>query len=251
MGQKPETQPAKKLSGLEEIGVSVPRRRVSTGPKLPTSSKLLQEPRQHLPAVPGVKPPAPEGSRLAKLKRSLLTGGAVEGSSSTSPPLAKKLALSAKKIQPMDTTHADSTAQPSGKLSPSSSALSLPNTEKPPLKIVIKLSTLQVLSSPLKKRHHEADGSPHSPSVNGKGDTSSPPRKKRCTQGDSVSLTGEEAGKSPSGGQEEPGCPELGAEHKEKKKKEEEEEKNNKKKKNKKRRSRSKERSPGTLSSGS
>ncbi|XP_069725233.1 ubiquitin carboxyl-terminal hydrolase 17-like protein 6 [Phaenicophaeus curvirostris] len=239
MGQKPETQAAKKLSGLEEIGVSVPRRRVSTGPKLPTSSKVLQEPRQHLPAVPGVKPPAPEGSRLAKLKRSLLTGGAVEGSSSTSPPLAKKLALSAKKgrtpqaasrgdhytephpqlpeqIQPTDTTHAYSTAQPSGKLSPASSALNLPNTEKPPLKIVIRLSTLQVLSSPLKKRHHEADGSPHSPSVNGKGDTSSPPRKKRCTQGDSVSLTGEEAGRSPSGGQEEPGCLELGAEHKKK-----------------------------------
>ncbi|XP_053911693.1 ubiquitin carboxyl-terminal hydrolase 36-like [Cuculus canorus] len=148
--KKPETQPANKLSGQEEVGVSVPCRTFSTGPKLPTASKLLQELRKHLSAVPGVKPPAPEGSRRAKLKRSLLAVSAVERSSSTSPPPAKKMALSAEKgstleavsrddcctqpqpqlpeqMHPMDTTHPDSTSQPSGKLSTSSSVLKLPN----------------------------------------------------------------------------------------------------------------------------
>ncbi|XP_053911788.1 ubiquitin carboxyl-terminal hydrolase 36-like [Cuculus canorus] len=293
MGQKPEMQPANKLSGQEEVGVSVPCRTCSTGPKLPTASKLLQELRKYLSAVPGVKPPAPEDSRRAKLKRSLLAVSAVEQSSSTSPPAAKKLALSAEKgstpeavsrddrctqlqlqlpeqMHPTDTTHPDSTSQPSGKLSTSSSALKLPNAEKPPLKIIIKLSALGDLSSPLKKRHHRADGSPQSQSingeddtsspprkksrtpgnsvsitgeeaalgdlssllkkrhhradgsppaqsVNGEDDTSSPPRKKSCTPGNSVSITGEEeAGKSASGGQKEPGCQELGAELKKK-----------------------------------
>ncbi|XP_053939443.1 ubiquitin carboxyl-terminal hydrolase 36 isoform X2 [Cuculus canorus] len=336
MGQKPETQPAKKLSGREEVGVSVPRRTFNTGPnlasvvvppKLPQSVppsfklkrdilkghsalpydaaqrpkklrhlphgprifqdyktsktseakeelpldsffetkkprisfKMLQEPRQHLSAVPGVVPAVPDSCYLVKLKRSLLTGGAVERSSSTSPPPAKKLALSAEKgstpqaasrgehdsqphshlpeqIHPMDTTHPDSTSQPSGKLSPSSSALKQLNPEKPPS----KLSTLQFLSSPLKKRHHGADGSPHSLSVNGKDDTSSPPRKKSRSHRDSVSPVGDELRKSPSGGQKEPGCQELAGEHKRKRKK----------KKRKRRKTASIKCSSGALSSG-
>ncbi|XP_053906450.1 uncharacterized protein LOC128849278 isoform X4 [Cuculus canorus] len=139
VAQKPEAQPAKKLSGLEEVEVSVSHRTFSTGPKLSSSSKLLQEPRQHLSAVPGVKPPAPEDSRRAELKRSLCAVGTVKQSSSTSPAPAKKLALSAEKgstpvpvsrddhcrqpqpqvpeqTHPMGTTCHDSTSQRSGEL---------------------------------------------------------------------------------------------------------------------------------------
>ncbi|XP_053911903.1 ubiquitin carboxyl-terminal hydrolase 36-like [Cuculus canorus] len=282
MGQKPEMQPAEKLSGQEEVGVSVPRTTFNMGPNLanvmlppklpqdvPSSFKIkhsirkghsalpydaaqrpkslphlpqghrifqqyktsktseakeeltlgsffetkkphtsfkTQEPKQHLSVVLGAVPAVPDSCSLVNLKRSLLT--AVKRSSSTSPPPAKKLALSAKKgstpeavsrddhhtqpqpqlpeqIQPMDTTlPPDSTSQLSGKLSTSSSAPKLPNPEKPPLKIIIELSTIQFLISHLKKRRHGADGSSRSQSVDGKDDTSSPPRKKRCTQGE-------------------------------------------------------------------
>ncbi|PKU29440.1 ubiquitin carboxyl-terminal hydrolase 36 [Limosa lapponica baueri] len=51
-----------------------------------------------LPAGPGAEPAAPEDSKLAKLKSSLLAGTALELSSTMSPPPAKKLALSAKKV---------------------------------------------------------------------------------------------------------------------------------------------------------
>lgn len=51
-----------------------------------------------LPAGPGAEPAAPEESKLAKLKSSLLASAALELSSTMSPPPAKKLALSAKKV---------------------------------------------------------------------------------------------------------------------------------------------------------
>ncbi|NXT21865.1 UBP42 hydrolase, partial [Syrrhaptes paradoxus] len=53
-----------------------------------------------LPASPGAEPPAPEDSKPAKLKSSLLASAVLELSSTTSPPPAKKLALSAKKVSP-------------------------------------------------------------------------------------------------------------------------------------------------------
>ncbi|XP_069728672.1 ubiquitin carboxyl-terminal hydrolase 17-like protein 6 [Phaenicophaeus curvirostris] len=171
MGQKPEAQPAMKLSEPEEVGVSVPCRTLSTLANVPnarlplkllqnlassfkmkcnilkrhlfrpydaaqrpkktrhlpsgrriqdcrtteateakvelpqyfaskaphTSSKQLQEPREHLSAVPGVQPALPHSSSLLKLKELLLTGGTMERSSFTSPPPAKNLLLCTKK----------------------------------------------------------------------------------------------------------------------------------------------------------
>ncbi|XP_053906512.1 ubiquitin carboxyl-terminal hydrolase 36-like [Cuculus canorus] len=181
VAQKPEAQPAKKLSGQEEVEVSVSHRTFSTGPKLSSSSKLLQEPRQHLSAVPGVKPPAPEGSRRAELKRSLCAVGTVKQSSSTSPAPAKKLALSAEKgstpeavsrddhcrqpqpqvpeqTHPMGTTCHDSTSQHSGELrtlgtskrveGPKAKAVSIPPSQpvmaqKPEVQPAKKLSGLE------------------------------------------------------------------------------------------------------------
>ena len=51
-----------------------------------------------LPAGPSAEPAAAEDSKPAKLKSSLLASAGLEPSSTTSPPPAKKLALSAKKV---------------------------------------------------------------------------------------------------------------------------------------------------------
>lgn len=51
-----------------------------------------------LPAGPSAKPAAPEDSKLAKLKSSLLASTTLEQSSTMSPPPAKKPALSDKKV---------------------------------------------------------------------------------------------------------------------------------------------------------
>ncbi|XP_009879603.1 PREDICTED: ubiquitin carboxyl-terminal hydrolase 36, partial [Charadrius vociferus] len=218
-----------------------------------------------LPAGPGAEPAAPEDSKLAKLKSSLLPSAALELSSTMSPPPAKKLALSAKKgstprkasgsdrhaqphpqfadTYPTNTTHPDSTPWPFGKSRLSSSALKLPNPEKPAFSFILN-SASRLPASPLtngstahpshllplcskekgpsqatpgspkkkqRKHHHGADGSPHAPAVKGKDDVSSPPRKKKnLAQEGSVSLTGNKAaGKGPSRGQEGPSCRDM------------------------------------------
>lgn len=125
----------------------------------------------------------------------------------------------------------------------SSSALKLPNPEKPAFSFILNSAPRLPASlltngstarpshllppcsrekgpsqatpgSPKKKqrKHHRgADSSPHAPAVKGKDEVSSPPRKKKnLTQEDSVSLTGKKAaGKGPSSGQEGPGCQDL------------------------------------------
>ncbi|XP_075025383.1 ubiquitin carboxyl-terminal hydrolase 36 isoform X3 [Calonectris borealis] len=216
-----------------------------------------------LPAGPDAEPAAPEDSKPAKLKTSLLAG--LELSSTMSPPPAKKLALSAKKgstprkasgsdrhaqphpqfghTYPTNTTHPDSTPWPFGKSRLSSSALKLPNPEKPAFSFILN-SALQLPASPLtngstahpshhlpprsgekepsqvtpgfskkkqRKQHHGADSSPHAPAVKGTDEVSSPPRKKKnLVQEGSVSFVGKEAArKGPSGGREALGCQDL------------------------------------------
>ncbi|KAM9281003.1 ubiquitin carboxyl-terminal hydrolase 36 [Morus bassanus] len=219
-----------------------------------------------LPAGPGAEPAALEDSKLAKWKSSLLASAALELSSTMSPPPAKKLALSAKKgstprkasgsdrhtqphpqfaghSYPTNTTHPDSTPWPFGKSRLSSSALKLPNPEKPAFSFILN-SAPRPPASPLtngstahpshhlppcsrekgpsnvtpgsskkkqQKQRHGADGSPCAPAVKDKDEVSSPPRKKNnLAQEGSVSLTGKEAaGKCPSGGREVPGCQNL------------------------------------------
>ncbi|KAM6376793.1 ubiquitin carboxyl-terminal hydrolase 36 isoform 2-T2 [Pluvialis apricaria] len=218
-----------------------------------------------LPAGPGAEPAVPEDSKLAKLKSSLLASAALELSSTMSPPPAKKLALSAKKgstprkasgsdrhaqphpqfadTYPTNTTHPDSTPWPFSKSRLSSSALKLPNPEKPAFSFILN-SAPRLPASPLtngstahpshllppcgrekgpsqatpgslkkkqRKQHRGADSSPHAPAVKGKDDVSSPPRKKKnLAQEGSVSFTGKKAaGKGPSSGQEGSGCQDL------------------------------------------
>ncbi|KAM6344665.1 ubiquitin carboxyl-terminal hydrolase 36 isoform 3-T4 [Alca torda] len=108
---------------------------------------------------PGAEPAAPEDSKPAKLKSSLLASAALEPSSTMSPPPAKKLALSAKKgstprkasrsdrhaqphpqfadTYPTNTTHPDSTPWPFSKSRLSSSAPKLPNPEKPAFSFIL------------------------------------------------------------------------------------------------------------------
>ncbi|XP_075374929.1 ubiquitin carboxyl-terminal hydrolase 36 [Mycteria americana] len=219
-----------------------------------------------LPAGPGAEPAAPEDSKPAKLKSSLLASAALELSSTMSPPPAKKLALSAKKgstprkasgsdrhaqlhpqfadhTYPTNTTHPESTPWPFGKSRLSSSALKLPNPEKPAFSFILN-SAPRLPASPLtngstahpshhlppcsrekrpsqvppgsskkkqRKQHHGADSSPHAVAVKGKDEVSSPPRKKNnLAQEGSVSLAGKEAaGKGPSSGREAAGCQDL------------------------------------------
>ncbi|XP_075575743.1 ubiquitin carboxyl-terminal hydrolase 36 [Pelecanus crispus] len=124
-----------------------------------------------LPAGPGTEPAAPEDSKPAKLKSSLLASAALELSSTMSPPPAKKLALSAKKgstprkasgsdrhaqphpqfaghTYPTNTTHPDSTPWPFGKSRLSSSALKLPSPEKPAFSFILN-SAPRLPASPL------------------------------------------------------------------------------------------------------
>ncbi|XP_042658355.1 ubiquitin carboxyl-terminal hydrolase 36 isoform X2 [Tyto alba] len=218
-----------------------------------------------LPAGPSAKPTAPKDSKPAKLKSSLLASATLEPSSTTSPPPAKKLALSAKKgstprkasgsdrhAQPhpqfadrttTTTTHPDSTPWPFGKPRLSSSALKLPNPEKPAFSFILN-SAPQLPASPptngstahpshhlppcskekgpsqvtagsskkkRRKQHHGTDSSPCAVAVKGKDEVPSPPRKKKnLTQEGSVSLAGKEAaGKGPSSGGDGPGCWDL------------------------------------------
>uniref|UniRef100_A0A8C3J3Z1 Ubiquitin carboxyl-terminal hydrolase n=1 Tax=Calidris pygmaea TaxID=425635 RepID=A0A8C3J3Z1_9CHAR len=222
-----------------------------------------------LPAGPGAEPAAPEDSKLAKLKSSLLAGAALELSSTMSPPPAKKLALSAKKVSLGDCPETSVGALRLLKwglvlgqvekrapdlafrshqslflsLRLSSSAPKLPNPEKPAFSFIFN-SAPRLPASPLtngstahpshhlppcsgerglsqatpgsskkkqRKHHHRADGSPHAPSVKGKDEVSSPPRKrKNLAEEGSVSLTGKKAaGNGPSGGQEGLGCQDL------------------------------------------
>ncbi|KAM6050325.1 ubiquitin carboxyl-terminal hydrolase 36 [Chlamydotis macqueenii] len=219
-----------------------------------------------LPAGPSTKPAAPEDSKPAKPKSCLLASAALELSSTTSPPPAKKLALCAKKgssprkasrsdhhaqphpqfsghTYPTNTTHPDSA--PFGKSRLSSSALKLPDPEKPAFSFILN-SGPRLPASPLtnsstarpshhlppcsrevrpshvtpgscrkkqRKRHRGADGGPRALAVNGKDEVSSPARKKRrknLAQEGSLSLAGRETtGTGPSSGQEEPGCGDL------------------------------------------
>ncbi|XP_064323232.1 ubiquitin carboxyl-terminal hydrolase 36 isoform X1 [Phalacrocorax carbo] len=201
-----------------------------------------------LPAGPSTEPTSLEDSKSPKLKSSPLSSATLELSSMMSPPPAKKLALSAKKgstprkasgsdrhtqphpqfaghTYPTNTTHPDSTPWPFGKSRLSSSALKLPNPEKPACSFNLN-SAPQPSASLLtngstappshhitpcsrekepskvtpgsskkkhRKQHHGADGSPCVPAVKGKDDVSSPPRKNNLAQEGSVSLTGKEA----------------------------------------------------------
>ncbi|KAM6049952.1 ubiquitin carboxyl-terminal hydrolase 36 [Theristicus caerulescens] len=169
-----------------------------------------------LPAGPSTEPAAPEDSKPAKLKSSLLASTTLELSSTTSPPPAKKLALSAKKgstqwkvsgsdrhaqphpqfaehTYPTNTIHPDSTPLPFGKSS----------KEKGPSQVTPGFSKKK-----WRKQHHGADGSPRALALKGKDEVSSPPRKKKnLAQEGSVSLKGKEAaGKGPISGRETPGC---------------------------------------------
>ncbi|KAM6194195.1 ubiquitin carboxyl-terminal hydrolase 36 [Sarcoramphus papa] len=107
-----------------------------------------------LPAGPGAEPAAPKDSKPAKPKSSLLASATPELSTTTSPPPAKKPALSGKKGStsqkasrsdrhaqpqpqfadrtcPTNTTHPNSAPRPFGKSRPSSAAVKLPKPEKP------------------------------------------------------------------------------------------------------------------------
>ncbi|XP_051491017.1 ubiquitin carboxyl-terminal hydrolase 36 isoform X2 [Apus apus] len=124
-----------------------------------------------LPAGPSTQSAAPEDTKAARLKCSLLGSAALELSSTTSPPPAKKLALSAKKgstprkasrsdhyaqprpkfaehTSPTNTTHPDSTPWPFSKSRLSSSALKLPNPGKPAFSFIFN-SAPQLPASPL------------------------------------------------------------------------------------------------------
>ncbi|XP_071430071.1 ubiquitin carboxyl-terminal hydrolase 36 isoform X1 [Pithys albifrons albifrons] len=139
----------------------------------------------HQPAVPAAKLivannsdlAAPEDSRTATVKPSLLGSATQEQGSTTSPPLAKKPSLSAKKgkpsqkasrsdchtqSQPSDTIHADSTPGPLGKSSLSSSALELPSPEKSSFNFLPSLAT-RLPASPLP--YGSAAHSSHLPST--------------------------------------------------------------------------------------
>ncbi|XP_075297292.1 ubiquitin carboxyl-terminal hydrolase 36 [Opisthocomus hoazin] len=137
-----------------------------------------------LPAGPSAEPAAAEDSKPAKLKSSLLASAGLEPSSTTSPPPAKKLALSAKKgstprkasgsdrhaqphpqfadrTYPMNTTHPDSSPRPVGKSRLSSSAPKLPNPEKPAFSFTLDLAP-QSPACPL-TNGSTAHPSPHLP----------------------------------------------------------------------------------------
>uniref|UniRef100_A0A663EJG4 ubiquitinyl hydrolase 1 n=1 Tax=Aquila chrysaetos chrysaetos TaxID=223781 RepID=A0A663EJG4_AQUCH len=214
-----------------------------------------------LPAGPGTELAASKDSKLAKPKSSLLANSALEPGSTVSPPPAKKLALSAKKGStprkasgsdrhtqphpqfadrtcPTNTTHSESTPQPFGKSRLSSSALKMPNPEKPTFSFILS-SAPWLPASPLtngstahpshylpscsrekgtpgssKKKHqkqHGAVGSSRALAVKGKDEVSNPPTKeKKLTQEGLVSLVGKEAaGKGPSSSQEELGSRNL------------------------------------------
>lgn len=213
-----------------------------------------------LPAGRAAEPAGPEDSKVVKPKSSLLGSAAVELSSTMSPPPAKKLALSAKKGStprrasgsdrraqphpqpaghsfPTTTTHPDSSPWPLGKPRLSSSALKLPNPEKPAFSFAPS-SAPRLPASPLtngstapsshprpacsgehgpghanpasskkkhRKQHPEAGGSPCAPAVNGKDEASSPPKKRRniAPEG-SLSPAGKgAAGADAGGGREE------------------------------------------------
>ncbi|KAM9222061.1 ubiquitin carboxyl-terminal hydrolase 36 [Leptosomus discolor] len=196
-----------------------------------------------LTARPGGELAAPKDSKPAKLKSSLLASTALELSSTMSPPPAKKLVLSAKKgstpgkasgsdchAQPHP-QFADHTTHPSSSRSRlSSSALKLPNPQKPVFSSILN-SGPRLPASPLtngstahpshhlpscsrekgpsqvtpgsskkkrRKRHHGADSSPRAAASKGKDEVSNHPRKKKLAQEGSVSLVEEVAGKGPS-----------------------------------------------------
>ncbi|XP_052663530.1 ubiquitin carboxyl-terminal hydrolase 36 [Harpia harpyja] len=207
-----------------------------------------------LPAGPGTELAASKDSKLAKPKSSLLANAALEPGSTVSPPPAKKLALSAKKGStprkargsdrhtqphpqfadrtcPTNTTHSESTPQPFGKSRLSSSALKMPNPEKPTFSFILS-SAPWLPASPLtngstahpshylpscsrekgtpgsskkkqRKQHRGAVGRSRALAVKGKDEVSNPPTKKKLIQEGLVSLVGKEAaGKGPSSGQE-------------------------------------------------
>ncbi|XP_062447814.1 ubiquitin carboxyl-terminal hydrolase 36 [Rhea pennata] len=220
-----------------------------------------------LPADHDTDPAGPEDSKLSKLKSSLLGSTALELNSTMSPPPAKKLALSAKKgstprkasgsdrhaqphpqfadhTYPTTTTHPDSTSPWSfSKSRLSSSALKLPNPEKPAFSFVLS-SAPQLPATPLtngstpcsshhlspysrektpsqvmpgfskkkqRKQQYEAERSPCAAAVNGKDELCSPPKKrKHLAQEDSVSPAGKgTAVKDPSGGRKGLGSQDL------------------------------------------
>ncbi|XP_068007409.1 ubiquitin carboxyl-terminal hydrolase 36 isoform X2 [Melanerpes formicivorus] len=211
-----------------------------------------------LPTGPSDELAAPKDSKLVKLKTSLLGSAALEMSNTMSPPPAKKLVLSAKKgsslgkasgsdrqAQPHPqiaehTTHPDSAPQPFSRVRLSSSALKLPNPDKPAFSSILN-SALQLPASSLangstahpshhlpscsrekgsslvtpgsskkkrRKQQHGAEGSSCASPVKGKDEISKPPKKKKkLSQEGSVSLMGKEVeGQS---GQEGPSCEDM------------------------------------------
>ncbi|XP_064006865.1 ubiquitin carboxyl-terminal hydrolase 36 isoform X3 [Pogoniulus pusillus] len=211
-----------------------------------------------LPAGPSDELAAPKDSKLVKLKTSLLASTALELSNTMSPPPAKKLVLSAKKgstlgkasgsdrhtqLHPQfaeHTTHPVSTPQPFSRSRLSSSALKLPNPEKPAFSSILN-SDLQLPASSLangstahpsrhlpscsrekgsshitpgsskkkrRKQHHGAEGSPCASPAEGKDETPKPPRKKKkLSQEGSVSLMEKEV--EGRGAQEAPSCEDM------------------------------------------
>ncbi|XP_051653283.1 ubiquitin carboxyl-terminal hydrolase 36 isoform X2 [Manacus candei] len=111
----------------------------------------------HLPTGPGAKPAVPRDSRTATVEPSPLCSAMQEQGSTTSPPLAKKPSLSAKKGKPSQKangsdrhtqSHPDSTPGPLGKSSLSSSALELPSPEKSSFSFMLSLDS-RLPASPL------------------------------------------------------------------------------------------------------
>ncbi|OXB61090.1 hypothetical protein ASZ78_013653 [Callipepla squamata] len=140
----------------------------------------------------GMDPPVcPEGSRLAKLKSAMLEPG-----STTSPPPAKKLALSAEKgSTPQRASRSDGPAQPAGLAFPTATAqpwpCSRPSGEHGPSPISKKRKRQR-------QQQSEAGGSSHAAAVNGCDKSYCPPRKRRkiapegSVPGKEVAVTGRE-----------------------------------------------------------
>ncbi|XP_068510767.1 ubiquitin carboxyl-terminal hydrolase 36 isoform X1 [Anas acuta] len=196
------------------------------------------------------EPAGPEDSKVVKPKSSQLGSASGEPGSTMSPPPAKKLALSAKKGStprrasgtdrraqphpppaglsfPTTTTHPDSSPWPLGKPRLSSSALKLPNPEKPTFSFApssaprLPASPLTNGSTapsshprpacggehgpghsppaPLKKKHRKQH--PEALAVNGKDEACSPPKKRRnVAQEGSLSPAGRGAAAADAGG---------------------------------------------------
>ncbi|XP_064251517.1 ubiquitin carboxyl-terminal hydrolase 36 isoform X1 [Passer domesticus] len=191
----------------------------------------------HLPAGPDTKLAVPKDCDLAALKSSgtaPVKPSLLEWGSTMAPLLARKPELSAKKgkpsqkmsvsdhqaqSQPSAATHPDSTPRPLGKSSLSSSALDLPNPEKPAFSFVLNLpaqhpasllthgstahTSHHLLSGSRdagsgqeepegsfkkkrrKRKHRSTDRSPGAVAVKDVGEVSSPPKKERIVSPES------------------------------------------------------------------